>query len=169
MSLTNSLGKRAINWYPYLLYPDFSLRWSNLGHQSEWKLLSCVWLFRTPWTIQSMDFSRPEYWGGWPFPSPEDLSNRGIKPRSPALQVENLPAEPQGKPKNTGVGTLSLFQWIFLTQELNQALLNRRQILYQLSYQWSRMFNIEFVYYFEKYRAFQTFWRLLTEKYLYKH
>ena len=30
----------------------------------KWKLLSCVWLFATPWTIQSVEFSRPEYWSG---------------------------------------------------------------------------------------------------------
>ena len=52
-----------------------------------------------------------------------------------ALQVDSLPAEPQEKPKNTGVDSLSLLQWIFLTQELNQGLLHCRQILYQLSYQ----------------------------------
>ena len=44
------------------------------------------------------------------FPSPEDLPNPGIEPRSPALQADSLPAEPQGKPKNTGVGSLSLLQ-----------------------------------------------------------
>ena len=38
------------------------------------------------------------------FPSPGDLPNTGIEPRSPTLQVDSLPAEPQGKPKNTGVG-----------------------------------------------------------------
>ena len=48
-----------------------------------------------------------------------------------------LPAEPQGKPKNTGVGNLSLLQQIFLTQELNQGLLHCRWILYQLNYQGS--------------------------------
>ena len=37
----------------------------------------------------------PEYWSGWPFPSPGDLPNRGIKPRCPALQVDSLLAEPQ--------------------------------------------------------------------------
>ena len=37
------------------------------------------------------------------------------QPRSPALQVDSLPAEPQGKPKNTGIGSWSLLQWIFLT------------------------------------------------------
>ena len=66
-----------------------------------------------------MEFSRPEYWSGQAFPSPGDLPNPGIKPRSPALQVNSLPADPQGKPKNTGVGSLSLLQQIFLTQESN--------------------------------------------------
>ena len=45
-----------------------------------------------------MEFSRPEYWSGQPFPSLGDLLNPGIKPRSPALQVDSLPAEPQGSP-----------------------------------------------------------------------
>ena len=49
------------------------------------------------------------------FPSPGDLPNPGIKPRSPALQAGSLPAEPQGKPKNSGVGSLSLLQQIFPT------------------------------------------------------
>ena len=57
-----------------------------------------------------------------------DLPNPGIKPRSPTLQVDSLLAEPQEKPKNTGVGSLSLLQGIFLTQELNQGLLHCRQI-----------------------------------------
>ena len=52
----------------------------------------------TPWTIQSMGLSRPEYWSGLPFPSPGDLPNPGIKPRSPALQADSLPAKPPGKP-----------------------------------------------------------------------
>ena len=52
----------------------------------------------TPWTILSMEFSRPEYWSGQPFPSPGDLPNPEIEPRSPAFKVDSLPAEPQGKP-----------------------------------------------------------------------
>ena len=40
-----------------------------------------------------MEFSRPEYWSGYPFPSPGDLPNPGIKPRSPALQANSLPTE----------------------------------------------------------------------------
>ena len=51
------------------------------------------------------------------------------------IKLDSLPAEPQGKPKNTGVGILSLLQGIFLTQESNRGLLHCRQILYQLSYQ----------------------------------
>ena len=43
-----------------------------------------------------------------PFPSTGDLPNPGIKPRSPSLQADSLPAKLQGKPKNTGVGSLSL-------------------------------------------------------------
>ena len=62
-----------------------------------------------------MEFSRPEYWSGEPFPSPGDLPDPGIKPGSPALQAESSPTEPQGKPKNTGVGSLSLLQRIFPT------------------------------------------------------
>ena len=84
-----------------------------------------------------MEFFRPKYWCGYPFPSPGDLPNPGIEPRSPILQAGSLPAEPQGKPKNTGVASLSLLQGIFLTQELNWGLLHCRQILCQLSYQGS--------------------------------
>ena len=69
------------------------------------------------------------------FPFSRDLPNPGIEPRSPALQADSLPAEPQGKSKNTGMGSLSLLQWIFLTQELNQSLLHCRWILYHLSHQ----------------------------------
>ena len=46
----------------------------------------------------SMGLSRPESWSGQPFPSPGDLPNPGIEPRSPASQVDSLPAELSGKP-----------------------------------------------------------------------
>ena len=82
-----------------------------------------------------MEFSGPEYWSGWLFPSPGNLPNPEIIPNSPALQGDSLPAEPQGKPKNTGVGSLSLLQRIFPTQESNWGLLSCRQILYQVNYQ----------------------------------
>ena len=48
--------------------------------------------------MQSMEFSRPEYWSWQPFPSSGDLPNPGIEPRSTALQTDSLTAEPQGKP-----------------------------------------------------------------------
>ena len=83
--------------------------------------------------FKSMEFSGPEYWSGQPFPSPGDLPNPGIKSRSPTIQVDSLPVEPQGKPKSTRVNSLSLLQWIFLTQELNQGLLHCRRILYEWS------------------------------------
>ena len=72
------------------------------------------------------------------FPSPGNLSNPGIEPRSPALQADSSQDEPQEKPKNTEVGSLSLLQRTFLTQELNWGLLHCRLILYQLSYEWSK-------------------------------
>ena len=71
------------------------------------------------------------------FPFSRGSSQPRIKSRSPTLQVDSLPAEPQGKPKNTGVGSLSLLQQIFLTQESNWGLLHCRRILYQLRYQGS--------------------------------
>ena len=67
------------------------------------------------------------------FLSTGDLPNPGIEPRSPALQVDSLPAEPSGKPKNIEVGSLSFCRG-FLAQELNQGLLHCRWVLYQLSY-----------------------------------
>ena len=82
----------------------------------------------------SMGFSTQEM-SLLPCPPPEDLLNPGITPRSPTLQVNSLLSEPSGKPKNTGVGSLSLLQRIFPTQESNQGLLHCRRILYQLIYQ----------------------------------
>ena len=63
------------------------------------KSLSHVQLFATPWTVAfqaspSMGFPRQEYWSGLPFPSPGDLPNPGIEPRSPALEADALTSEP---------------------------------------------------------------------------
>ena len=57
-------------------------------------LVSCVQLLR-PYGLDcqaplSMGFPRQDYWSGWPFPSPGDLPNPGIKPVSPALQLDSL-------------------------------------------------------------------------------
>ena len=67
------------------------------------------------------------------FPSPGDCPKLGIKPRSPTLQADSLSAEPPVKPKNTGVGSLSLLQRISPTQESNGGILHCRRILYQLA------------------------------------
>ena len=66
------------------------------------KSLSRVRLFETPWTVayqasQSMGFSSQEYWSGLPFPSPGDLSDSGIEPEAPTLQVDALPSKLPGK------------------------------------------------------------------------
>ena len=57
----------------------------------------------TPWTAAcqaplSMGSSKQEYWSCLPFPSPEDLPDPGIEPKSPALQADSLPTELRGKP-----------------------------------------------------------------------
>ena len=79
-------------------------------------MLSCVWLFATPWTVahqaaQSMAFSREEHWNRLPFSSPEDLSDPGIKPASPALAGGFLTTEPPG-------------ETIYLLQYINSSFIN---------------------------------------------
>ena len=90
-------------------------------HELQLARLLCPW-----------GFYRQENWSGLTCLSPGDLDWTQI---SPTLQVDSLLTEPSGKSKNTGLGSLSLFQGIYPTQELNWGLLHCRQILYQLSYQ----------------------------------
>ena len=76
-------------------------------------------LFVTPWTVASQ---APLSMGNLQArilacPPSGDLPNPGVEPRSPTLQVDSSPSEPPGKPKNTGVGSLSLLQGNFPTQE----------------------------------------------------
>ena len=97
---------------------------------------SCPTLW-DPWTIHSPWNSPSQNTGGSTFP----ISRRSSQPRD-RTQVSCtagglFPSEPQGKPKNTGVGSLSLHQKIFPTQESNWSPLYCRQILYQLSYEGS--------------------------------
>ena len=111
-------------------------------------MIACYWKIKVaqscPTLCNPMDCSLPGSsvhgilqarileWVAVPFS--RGYSQPGIKPRSPTLQADSLLSEPPGKPKNTGVGSLSLFHGIFQTQESNQGLLHCRQILYQLSY-----------------------------------
>ena len=72
---------------------------------------SCQTFFVTLWTVaHQAPLVGLEYWNGLPCPPPRDLSDPGIKPRSPPLQVNSLPSEPPWKPKNTGVGCNFLLQ-----------------------------------------------------------
>ena len=97
------------------------------------KSFSHVRLFATPWTVESLEF-----WSRQPFPSPGDLPNPDIECRSPALQADSLPPKPRGKPKYTGLGSLSLLQGIFWTQESKKGLLHlKADFFYQLSYEGS--------------------------------
>ena len=92
-----------------------------------------------PWTIAqhaplSMGILQERILKWVAMPSSGDLPNPGIESRFPPLQAVSLPSEPPGKPRNTGVGSLSLLQRNFLAQDSNWGLLHCRWILYQLSY-----------------------------------
>ena len=82
--------------------------------RSKRKSLSHVCLFVTPQTIQSMEFSRPEYWSGQPFPSPGDFPNPGIELGSPALQVDSLPTELSRKQEkgNVTIDLICQLGWV---------------------------------------------------------
>ena len=85
-------------WSRQLFKGIFFLSYLNRNVKS----LSRVRLFATPWTVAyqaplSMGFSSQEYWSGLPCPSPRDLPNPGIEPRSPTSQTDTLPSEPPGK------------------------------------------------------------------------
>ena len=70
-----------------------------------WKSLSCV-------ATLSMEFSRQEYWSGWPFPSPGDLPDSGIELRSPTLPADSLPSELPRKPcSHHGPPHLPFISW----------------------------------------------------------
>ena len=105
-------------------------------------MFSCVQLFATPWTVAPQT---PLSKGIFPARMLEWIamySCRGSSQPRDQTQVCLIEggfftSEPPRKPKNTGVGSLSLCQGNFLTQESNQGLLHCRQILYQLSYQGS--------------------------------
>ena len=98
----------------------------------RWRSFSHVWLFVTPWTSQSIILE----WVAFPF---SRVSSRPRDWTQVSHIADSLPAESPGKPKNTEVGSLSLLQWIFPSQESNRGLLHCRWILYQLSYEGSPM------------------------------
>ena len=83
------------------------------------------------YTVYGLLQARILQWVAFPF------SKGSSQPRDQVFHIsgDSLLAEPQGKPKDTGAGILSLLQGIFLIQELNQGLLHCRRVLNQLSYQ----------------------------------
>ena len=122
----NSPGQDSLVGSLSLLQGIFPTQGSNPG------LLHCRWIL---YQLSHKGSPRILEWVACPF------SSGSFQPRNqrgfPALQVDSLPTEPQGKPKNSGMGGLSLPQRIFPTQESNQGLLHCRWILYQLNYQGS--------------------------------
>ena len=142
-------------WYLYTLWRDshYQMNTSIISHiyfcfwwESLNSTLLCLVTQSCPTLCDPMDYSPrhlcpwglpQEYWSELLCPPLGDPPKPGIKPRSPTLQVNSLPAEPPGKPKNTWVGSLCLLRQIFPTQELNWGLLHCRRILYQLSHKGS--------------------------------
>ena len=88
-----------------------------------------------------MGFSRQESWSGQPLPSPGALPHPKTKPRSPALQADSSTSEPRGKPKNPGVGSLSLLQGIFPSQGSNQGSPALQAVLHRLSHEGSPVYG----------------------------
>ena len=108
-SLWNSPGQNIGVGSLSLLQKIFSTQGSNPGLQHyRWIL----------YQLSHKGSPRILEWVAYPFS--RESSQPGIEPGSPALQVDSLPAEPQGKPNNTGVGSLSLLQGIFPTQGSNR-------------------------------------------------
>ena len=104
-------------WYIYYL-TDISYVTHKFSPYCLWYshsvcVLICVLLFAIPWTVARqaplfVGLPRQEYRIGLLCLLPGDLLNSGTEPRSPTLQADSLPSEPSRKPKNTGVGSLSL-------------------------------------------------------------
>ena len=97
-------------------FPSLCLFSNNVLTQSILPLVKVTQPCPTPcdpmdYTVRRILQARILEWVTAPFS--RDLPNPGTEPRSPALQVDSLPAEPQEKPKNTGVGSLCLLQQIF--------------------------------------------------------
>ena len=94
---TSATGTRIHCWWECWQYSHLEDSWAVSYHTKvNVKSLSRVQLFATPWTVayQAPPFSRQDHWSGLPFPSPGDLPDVGIEPRSPALQADSLPSEP---------------------------------------------------------------------------
>ena len=110
----------------------------NLWKRKKDSVKSCPPL-AIPWTVfhqapLSMGFSRQEYWSGLPFPSPGDVPDQGIKPRSPTLQADALPFDLPGKPQKSSKGYSYKEREIWRDRHTEEnAMWRRRQRLEQTS------------------------------------
>ena len=109
------------------------LEWVTYPFSRKWKSLTPVQLFATLWTVAcqaplSMEFSRPEYWNGLPFPSPGHLPKLGIKPESPALQIDSLP----GKPSLIFMYVWNSILWRISASDFDSLTLNLAKSAYNL-------------------------------------
>ena len=82
--------------------------------KSEIEVTQSCLTVATPWTEAyqaplSMGFSRQEHWSGLPCPPPRDLPDPETEPRSPVLQADSLPFEPQGKVNRHNCSNKALF------------------------------------------------------------
>ena len=110
----HSLDTCPLKWVFMLTQSQFKLHFQEIKRKwwrvfpllerCEVHLLSQIRLFANSWAVadqapSSMGFSRQEYWSGLPLPSPDDLLNPRIEPRSLTLQAYSLPlpSEPPGK------------------------------------------------------------------------
>ena len=108
---------------------------ARCNRKRKWKLLSQTLCDPMDHRVHGILQARILEWVA--FPSSKGSSQPRVWTQVSHIAGGSLPAEPQGKPKNTRVGSLSLIQQIFLTQEWNRGLLHCRKILYQLSYEGS--------------------------------
>ena len=106
----DSWGHKESDMTEQLNWTDRVKNWNEKVLASQLCVTLCdLFAHQVP---QSTEFSRQEYWRGLLFPTPGDLPNPGIKPRSSALQANSLPPEPPGKPRE--------LQIKFWKRELNQ-------------------------------------------------
>ena len=141
--------------YIHLIYP---YQWfsSLISHAFVLSHLVVSSFLQSFWTVAcqaplSMGIFRWEYWSGLPFPLPGDLLNPGIKSRSPASEVNYLPAEPSGKPSSF-VSLICLWpSWIYLSLTTSLApsvclmiILNVNHVRYHLSF--NRQEQLRYMY-----------------------
>ena len=133
--------KLKYRWLKKSCYNIFKVYSTLIQLDNTWetvKSLSRVRLFVTPRTVAyhappSMGYSRQEYWSGLPFPSPGDLPDPGIEPRSPALQADTLTSEPPGKPIETIIFALSKLCYFVNSAAMNIEVHVYFQVIFSLN------------------------------------